>query len=137
MSTERKGNMENFDPQVAASNSYNDLAGAQKNVSVGPKLKAIKLGEASYTTDATTARQIPKGTQLAIYNNSGSAESVTFGSTSAVASAAAGTVTAAGVVSIALKPNDWTYVSAGKDSWVITSSANALVYVIDDHTWIR
>ena len=135
---ERKGKAENFDPQVAASNSYNDLAGAQKNLDVGPKLKPLTLGTTptTYTTAANVARQLPKGTQLAIYNN-GTIASITFGVDNTVVSLAVGVTDANGHVGIPLKANDWTYLSLGKDSWFITSAATALVYIIDDHTFIK
>ena len=134
---ERKGKNKNFDPQLTASNSYNDPAGAQKNVAVGPKLKPIQLAASSWTTDATIARQIQAGTQLAIYNNSAVLYSATFGQTSSVAAAAAGAVDAVGNVSCACKPNDWTYLAASEDTWVITQNALLLVFIIDDHTTMK
>lgn len=130
----RKGKNVNFDPQMVASHSYNDHAGAQKNVSVGPKLEAIKLSETSYTTDASTVRRVGFGKQLAIYNNSSTLYSVTFGDTSAVAAAASGATTATGIVSIPCKPNDWTYVASGEHDWVITNNVLLLVFIIKDHT---
>lgn len=134
---ERKGKNKNFDPQLTASNSYNDPAGGQKNLSVGPKLKPIQLGATSWTTDATTARQIQAGTQLAIYNNSAVLYSARFGQDSTVTAAASGAVDANGNVACACKPNDWTYLAASEDTWVITQNALLLVFIIDDHTTMK
>jgi hypothetical protein len=136
---ERKGKSENFDPQVASSNSYNDLAGAQKNLQVGPKLQPIKLGTEpiTYTTDASTARQLPKGTQLAIYNNSGTLGAITFSNDPAVTALAAGVTDSAGHVGLPLKANDWSYFTLGKDAWFRTTANTSLVYIIDDHTQIK
>lgn len=133
---ERKGKQTNYDPQTASSHSYNDLAGGQKNVSIGPKLKPIKLTETSFTTDATTARQVGAGASLWIYNN-GSVASITTGKTSAVASLAPGVTDAAGHVGVALQPNSWNQIAVGEDSWIITSAATALVYILEDHTYIK
>lgn len=124
----------NFDTFSVQSNIYNEQAGGQKNLSVGPKLEPIKIDATTYTTDASTARNVGFGKQLAIYNNSGSLASATLGSTSAVASVVAGVVTPEYEVGIALKPNDWTYISTGDMNWVITSAATALVYVVEDYT---
>ena len=134
---ERKGKNKNFDPQLTSSNTYNDPAGGQKNLQVGPKLKPIQLSATSWTTDATTARQIQAGTQLAIYNNSATLYGVRFGQDSSVAAGAAGTVDAAGNVSCACKPNDWTYLAASEDTWVIAQNVALLVYIIDDHTTMK
>lgn len=134
---ERKGKTKNFDPQLTASNTYNDPAGAQKNVDVGAKLKPIQIADASWTTNATAALQISAGTQLMIYNNAGAVGSVRFGQDATVASGAAGTVDANGNVAIPCKSNDWTLVSASTDTWVITSAATLLVFIVDDHTVMR
>lgn len=134
---ERKGKSKNFDPQVTASNSYNDPAGAQKNVDVGAKLKPIQIADMSWTTDATTARQVPAGTQLMVYNNAGAVGSVRFGQDSSVVSGAAGAVDANGNVAIPCKPNDWTLVASSTDTWVVTSAATLLVFIIDDHTTMK
>lgn len=134
MAKVRKGRRQNFDPQVAASNSYNDPSGGQKNVQVGPKLKPIQLGANSWTADATSARQLQAGTQLAIYNNSNTLYGIRFGATSAVTAGAAGSVDADGNPSIPCKPADWTYLSSGEMEWVIAQNAALLVFIIDDHT---
>jgi len=134
---ERKGKNKNFDPQLTSSNTYNDPAGGQKNLQVGPKLKPIQLSATSWTTDATTARQVQAGTQLAIYNNSTTLYGVRFGQDSSIAAAAAGAVDAAGNVSCACKPSDWTYLAASEDTWVIAQNVALLVYIIDDHTTMK
>lgn len=134
---ERKGDVKNFDPQLAASNSYNDPSGGQKNLQVGPKLKPIKLTETSWTVDATTARQLVRGASLAIYNTSGTLYSARFGQDSTVVAAASGAVDANGNVAIPCQPNTWTYLANSEDSWVVTENAALLVYIIDDHTVIK
>ena len=130
----RKAKDGNFDPQTAASNTYNDAAGGQKNIDIGPKFLPISIGTGSWTTDATTARQMQAGTSIAIYNTSATAYAVTFGQTSAVVAQAAGAVDAAGNVGIPCAGSSWTYVAAGADTWLITSNAALLVFIIDDHT---
>jgi hypothetical protein len=134
----RQGNKVNYDSQTAASNTYNDYAGAQKNISVGPVLQPIRVGDApGWSCDASTVKELPPGTQLAIYNNAGAVGSVTFGKLASVASAAPGTVDADGSPSIACKPNDWTYACCGERTFVITSANTLLVYVIQDHTVLK
>lgn len=130
----RKAKNENFDPQVAASNTYNDIAGGQKNIDIGPKLLPIKLSETSWTTDGSTARQVQKGTSIALFNNGTVAYTITFGQDNTVTAGAAGAVDANGNVSIPCKPGTWSYVAAGNDTWLITNNALLLVFIIDDHT---
>lgn len=137
MSTERKGKLENFDPQVASSNSYNDPAGAQKNLAVGAKLLPILTAPNTWTTDATTALSVPKGSQLAVYNNSSTLYGLRCSSLNTVTAGAAGTVDANGNVSIACTPNAWTYISVAKDNWIITQNSALIVYLVDDHTTYR
>ena len=95
-------------------------------------------GTIEYTTDATTARALSKkGANLAIYNNNAALGSVTLGDNSSVAVLASGVTDASGNVGIPCKPNDWTYVSAGDRSWIKSSAATLLVYLIYDETSIK
>jgi hypothetical protein len=129
----RKAKQSNVDPQTAASNTYNDMAGGQKNISIGPKLVPIKLSETNWSCDATTARQCVAGSSLAIYNTSTSTVySIRFGKSSSVAAAAAGAVDSDGNAAIPCHPGFWTYVAAGYETWFITQNAALLVYIIED-----
>lgn len=130
----RKHINSNTDPQEAASLSFDHHSGGQKNLMIGPKFLPISTGTGAFTTDATTAKQVEKGTALAIYNNSVTLYSITCGLTSSVAAAASGVVDAAGNASVACKPGDWTYVSVGLENWIITQNAALLVYIIADDT---
>lgn len=118
--------------------TFSRSSGAQKNLIVGPHLKPILLDPAapSYTTDATTARGLRPGSMLAVYNNSGTVGSVTIGDDSTVPALAVGVTNAAGLVGIACKPNDWTYISLFDKRYVRSSSVNLIVYVLEDDTFI-
>lgn len=132
----RKGKDRNFDSQHAASNTYNDYAGAQKNLSVGPVLQPIRNGS-SWTCDATAVKELPSGTQIAIYNNDTAVGAVAFSSTSTVTIGAVGSVDANGSPTIACKPSDWTYLCCGERTFIQTSAATLLVYVIQDDTVLK
>lgn len=136
MSTKKRQASENFDTFSVQSNIYNQYAGGEKNLQVGPYLKPICLEGGTFTTDATTARKIGAGAQVAIYNNSASAATARFSELNTVTAGVAGAVDAEGKPSIILKPNDWTYLSSGEDSWLITSAATCLVYIIKDDSYM-
>lgn len=117
---------------------YNKASGAQKNVAVGPHLKPL-INDASvpsYTTNATVVKSVRPGTALAIYNNSGTVASITLGEDNTIASLAAGVTDAAGHVGVPCTPNSWTYISVFDKRFVIASSANLLVFVMEDDTYI-
>lgn len=121
-----------------ANMQYNEKSGAQKQVDVGPKLMPLP-GGGTPTCDAFTAVQsIPAGKSLAIYNNSATLGTVAFGDSAAELATitAAGTVLANGQPVIPCKPNDWTIISAGEQTFVKTSATTLLVYLIDDETSI-
>lgn len=124
------------DPVNIVNVNYNEASGGNKNLQVGPFLKPIQIGTNSYTTDATTARSLRKGTILAIYNNSASLESITLGDTSGITSLAAGATDTNGNVGIPMKPNDWTYINTYEKQWVIASSANLKVLIVEDESYI-
>lgn len=121
------------DPSSVATNTYNDAVGAQKNMDFGHHLLPIAAGGV-YTTDATAAKAVEKGKTLAIYNNSGTLESVTLGDTSGMAALAVGVTDVNGNVGIPCKANDWTYIATYDRQFVRTSSANLLVFVVKDET---
>lgn len=129
------------DPSAIANHTYNQAAGAQKNMEVGRHLRPLNIDATTFTTDATTLRILPsKGKNLAVYNNAGAVGSVTLGSATYVpTSQAPGAIQASTEgqnVGIACKPNDWTYIACGEQDRVISSAATLLVYLIDDDTYI-
>jgi len=124
------------DQGAILNNQYSQSAGAEKNTEVGRHLVPLNDGAGGFTTNATTAKILPQlGRNLAIYNN-GAIASLTLGDSAAVVSLAPGVTDAAGNVGIALKPNDWTYVACNERRWVIASAATALVYLIEDDSFI-
>jgi hypothetical protein len=131
----RKTITQNTDAQMINTVLYNDKSGAQKNMSVGQTLIAIKLSETSYTTNCTSAsRQLVKGSQLAIYNNNNAVGAIKFSTTSTITVGTPGVADANGDVAIICKPNDWTYICSGDKTWVRASDATLLVYLLDDDT---
>lgn len=123
------------DPDQIKSIEYNPAAGAQKSLTVGPRLIPIKIAT-GYVTDASAKVALPSlGVNLAIYNNAGAVGSVTIGG-SAITALAPGATDAAGNVGVACPPNAWTYVSAGNNQYVFTSAVTLLVYIIEDPTRI-
>lgn len=112
----------------------NEAAGAEKNLEVGPHLLPLQASNGiAWTTDCTTIKALPsKGKCLAVYNNSATLGSVTLGETAAQASLAAGVTDASGHVGIPCKPNDWTRISCGQSTHVISSAATLLVFLVDD-----
>lgn len=130
------------DPSTIAAHTYNEAAGAQKNMEVGRHLMPLQNGAASWTTNATTAIILPsKGKCLAVYNNAGVVGSITLGDIDfPPVSQAPGAVQASTNgrnVGIACTPNDWTYIACGDQDRVVASASTLLVYLIDDPTSIK
>ena len=123
------------DAQSIANINYNEASGGTKNLSVGPFLKPLRVGN-TYTTDATTAKSVRKGTSLAIWNDSGAVGSITLGDSNAVTSLGHGVTDANGNVGIPMKPQDWTYINTYEKQWVIASAATLKVFIIEDETYI-
>lgn len=131
----RKSKEINFDAQSVGNNCYNDYAGAQKNLNIGPKLLPIKLGETTWTTDASVARQFVAGTSIYVFNTNTLTETIAFGKTQDLATPmGVGDVDAEGNVAIPVIGEDWSHFSLGEDTWVRTSSSNVKVFVVQDHT---
>jgi hypothetical protein len=124
------------DPVNIVNVNYNEASGGTKALQVGPFLKPIEIGTNSYTTDATTPRSLRKGTMLAIYNNSANLESITLGDTSGIVSLAVGVTDANGNVGIPMRPNDWTYINTYDKQWVVASSSNLKVFIMEDESYI-
>lgn len=125
------------DPANISNMTFSEKSGARKSTEVGRKLIPLKLNATTWTTDASTALQLPSmGRNFAIYNNSAAVHAVTLSPLQASA-LAAGAVDSSGNVGIACKAADYTYVAAGEAKWIITDSALLLVYMIDDDTEIK
>ena len=136
-SKKRTGKKVNYDSQAAASNTYNDYAGGQKNLSIGPVLEPIRIGS-SWSTDASsTALELPAGAQIMIFNTALTTGVVRFGADSTVTAGTVGSVDANGSVSIACRAGDWTYLCCGERSFVKTSANTLIVYLIKDDTVFR
>lgn len=115
---------------------YNPASGAQKSLLVGPRLLPIPLSSTSWTTDASTKRALPLlGSNIAIYNNSGTVASIVIGNSS-ITTLAPGVTDASGNVGVALPPNSWTNLSMSNNQYIITSASTALVYIVEDPTRI-
>lgn len=114
---------------------YNPASGAQKVLPVGPRFLPVQIA-GGYTTNASAGLVLPQlGMNLAIYNSSGTAGSVTIGGP-ATTSLAIGTTDANGNVGVACAPNAYTYISAGNNQYIFTSASTLLVYVMEDPTRI-
>lgn len=122
----------------AQSIEYNPASGGQKSLIVGPRLLPIPVvsgGVPSWTTNVSTATALPYfGLTLYIYNNSGTAGSVTVGQSSAVTAQAIGAVDANGNVGVACPPNSYTELSMGYNRWIVASAATLIVYIVEDPT---
>jgi hypothetical protein len=126
------------DPSIIDLLQYNEPTGAGKNLPVGPHLCPLGDGAGGFTTDASTARALPKsGCNLAIFNKSTTtAYSITLGVSGVVAQAIGAIQAGTKQVGVACAANSWTYVSAYSESFVVTNNNNLVVYVIDDPTFI-
>jgi hypothetical protein len=121
----------------AESIEYNPASGACKSLIVGPRLLPIPVG-ATWTTNVTTATALPTlGCLVSIYNNSGTAGSVTVGQNATIASQAIGAFDANGNVGVACAPNAYTNLSLGNNQWIIASAATLIVYLVEDPTSIN
>lgn len=126
------------DPYQIDSVEYNWQSGGKKSLTVGPHLIPIPIvtaGTPGWTTNVSgTAVAIPYlGANLAIYNNAGTAGSITIGWVG-VTSQAIGAVDANGNAGVACPPNAWTYLSMGNNQYVISSASTLITYIIEDST---
>jgi hypothetical protein len=128
------------DPSSVELLTYSEKSGARKSVNLGPALLPLAAA-GSNTTNATTPVALPSaGVQLAIYNNSGTVQAVTVGD-STMAPQASGAVQTLGsptapFVGVPCMPNAWTYLSSAQWNYVAATSANLLVFLVDDPTYI-
>lgn len=124
------------DSGVVDNNTYNDQSGVRKVSDFGKALKPLLIAGA-YTTAINSAPvKIQMGSAIAVYNNSGSVASITFGSANTVSSLAAGVTSVAGDVGIPLMPNSWTYLNNFNKEWAITSASTAMVFLVEDDTHV-
>ena len=120
----------------AKSIEYNPASGGQKSLPVGPRFLPIPIAS-GYTTTPTTTTALPfLGLTLYVYNNAGTAGSVTIGKVSTITSQAIGVSDASGNVGIACPPNAYTPISMGDNRYIITSAATLIVYIVEDPTTI-
>ena len=117
----------------AKSMEYNPASGAQKSLTVGPRLLPIQIA-GGYTTNTSGGIILPEyGMNLAIYNNAGTVGSITAG-TGTLTALAVGVTDSNGNVGVACPPNAWSYLSMGYNRQIITSATTLLVYIIEDPT---
>jgi hypothetical protein len=121
--------------------TYSNSSGARKTAEVGRHLLPFPTPGVGngYTTDLSSAAySLPgAGRNLAVYNNSGSVASITFGSSSAITALAAGATDSSGNVGLPCQANAWSYFAAGYSNYVISSSSSLLVFLINDDTSIQ
>ena len=93
---------------------------------------------AGFVNGTGTARVLPNaGLNLAVYNNSGTMQTITTGRDNSVAPQAAGVTDANGRVGIPCTPNSYTYIACDSDNWVVSNSANLMIFIIDDETSVK
>lgn len=121
--------------------TYSNPSGAEKITEVGRHLIPLPTPGTGtgYTTDVSSAAYaLPSaGRNLAVYNNSGSVGSITFGSASTVASLAVGVTDSSGNVGLPCMPNSWSYFASGYSNYVISSASTLLVFLINDDSSIQ
>lgn len=135
MATPKRNSPKTHDAAVTDSLKYNEQAGADKNVTVGPHLKPLRKTDMTYTTDASGGMTVPAGAQLAIYNSTGSVGAITV--SPAVATALAPGVTDVnGNVGVPCPPNTWSYVSVWDRTFIQTTAATIMVFLINDDSTV-
>jgi len=95
-------------------------AGAHKTIPAG-------WSRTSYLGDTSTAKAILKGTNVAIYNNSGSTAFVSF-------YPAGSAVAANATAGVPVPPNNYVYLNSGDNDFIISSAATVLAYTMQDET---
>lgn len=113
---------------------FNQASGADKVIPAGHHLKPIFIGLNTFTTNATAKLNVGKGITLAIFNNSAGVLSATIGDSTLVSQTVGAVQAGTDFVGIPLRPYTFTYLNTFDKDYVITSSANALVYIVEDDT---
>lgn len=128
----RRVNQQNIlNPNDITAISFNERSGSLKTLSVGPEF--AKSGSGGITPIDASASNIllPKGTIIALYNNSSSLAWINM-------NVAPNTLAAPGPSNgIPLQPNNWTYLSLGENDQIRTSSPNVLIYIVADETFVQ
>lgn len=138
MADPKRNSRKTHDPHSVVNNTYNEHAGAEKNISVGHHLRPLNAGvPATATTNAAAGVAVLPGIQLAVYNNAGAVGSITVRSATGTSLAPGAVDATTGEVGIPCQPNAWTYVSVWDKSFVITSASTLLVFQIADGTLVH
>jgi hypothetical protein len=128
------------DPSSIASMQFNRSAGSQKVSEVGRHLLPVPYvtgGTVAYKTDLSTTTALPSaGLVLAVYSKDTVVQSITL-SAASIASLAIGVTDSSGNVGVPCAPGAWTYLAADIATWAVTSSANLLVFIVDDDTSVK
>jgi hypothetical protein len=128
------------DPSAIVAMEYSNASGGKKITEVGRHLLPLPTpGVGSgYTTDLSSAAYaLPSaGRNLAVYNNSGSVQAITFGTDNTVTALAVGVTDSSGRVGLPCMPNSWSYFAGGYSNWVISGSSNLIIFLINDDTSI-
>lgn len=129
------------DPSAIENLEYSNSSGAKKVAEVGKHLIPLPTPGVGtgYTTDVSSAAYpLPSaGKNLAVYNNSDSLAAITFGTDNTVTALSAGTTDSNGRVGLPCIPNAWSYFAGGYSNWVISSSSDLYVFLIDDQSSIQ
>lgn len=129
------------DPGAISNLTYNNAAGSDKVSEVGRCLIPFPVPGTGngYTADLSGgAYALPgAGKNIAVYNSTGTVGSVTFGSTSSLASLGAGVTNSSGNVGLPCMPNSWSYFAAGYNNYIISSGSTLMVFLIVDDTSIQ
>ena len=120
-----------LDQGAIASTQANPYSGGKKSLTVGPDFQK-PAGQAFVSgTDASAGINVVPWTSLWLYNNSATVGWVAL-STATIA--AAPTSFANG---IPLRPNAWTQLAAGENTFIRTGANTVGVYTINDDTTVR
>jgi len=110
----------------------NPYSGGQKNLQVGPEFNKQDTNAFTSGRDVSGANEaVMPGSALYVYNNAATVAWITL-STEAI-----GTAPSSIATGIPLKPNDWTYLSAGENSYVRSSAATVGLYEVRDDSQTR
>lgn len=130
-----------YDPNAMDINTYNDDSGAWKVAEVGKHLVPLATPGVGngYTTNISAAPYpLPgAGKNLAVYNSSGTAGSITFGTDNTITALAAGATDANGHVGLPCPANSWSYFAGGYSNWAISSASTLYVFLINDESSIQ
>lgn len=119
--TRRTGSQ--YDTNTATSNSYSEFAGGLKTLPTGWARDAA----GTQLHDATTAKAIKPGTNVAVFNNSATVAFIAFYPTGSA-------VTADATNGVPVPPNSYIFLNSHNNDNVIASAATVLIYPMIDET---